>query len=48
MMNLLKFKEWADYNNLEFISPSKPITGEEAYQLYMDNTLPLLKKQEVA
>lgn len=44
MMNLLKFKEWADYNNLEFISPSKPITGEEAYQLYMDNTLPLLKK----
>ena len=44
MMNLLKFKPKADYTNLDSLKPEKGITGKEAYQLYMDNTLPELKK----
>ena len=44
MLNLLKFRPKADYTNLEQIKPDKEITGEEAYQLYMKNTLPELNK----
>lgn len=44
MLNLLKFRPIADYTNLELIKPEKEISGEEANQLYMDSTLPELKK----
>ncbi|MEB2777444.1 DUF1330 domain-containing protein [Algoriphagus sp. D3-2-R+10] len=44
MLNLLKFRITADYTNLEDLKPSKEISGEEAYQLYMDSTLPELEK----
>lgn len=44
MLNLLKFRETADYTNLEGLKPTKNISGEEAYQLYMDSTLPELEK----
>lgn len=44
MLNLLKFRETADYTNQEKIKPAKEISGEEAYQLYMDCTLPELEK----
>ncbi|UXP33944.1 DUF1330 domain-containing protein [Reichenbachiella agarivorans] len=44
MLNLLKFRATADYTNLEELKPGNEISGEEAYQLYMDNTLPELKK----
>ena len=44
MLNLLKFKSTADYTNLEALKPEQEITGEEAYQLYMDYTLPELEK----
>lgn len=44
MLNLLKFRAIADYSNHEGIKPSGEITGEEAYQLYMDCTLPELEK----
>lgn len=44
MLNLLKFKEVADYTNLEQLQPSSPVSGEEAYQRYMDGTLPELEK----
>ena len=44
MLNLLKFREKADYTDLEKIKPDEVIRGEEAYKLYMDNTLPELKK----
>jgi len=43
MMNLLKFRSEADYTNLESLTPDNKISGEEAYQLYMDYTLPHLK-----
>lgn len=44
MLNLLKFKVTADYTNLEELKPPGEISGEEAYQLYMDCTLPELEK----
>ncbi|WKN44119.1 DUF1330 domain-containing protein [Tunicatimonas pelagia] len=44
MMNLLRFKLQADYTNLESLKPNQNISGEEAYQLYMDCTLPELEK----
>ena len=44
MLNLLKFRVTADYTNLEELKPTKNISGEEAYQLYMDSTLPELEK----
>lgn len=44
MLNLLKFRSQADYTNSESLKPSGEITGREAYQLYTDSVLPLLKK----
>ena len=44
MLNLLKFKTTADYTNLESLKPEQEITGEDAYKLYMDCTLPELEK----
>ncbi len=44
MLNLLKFKETADYTNFEALKPATEISGEEAYQLYMEETLPELEK----
>lgn len=44
MLNLLKFRAIADYTNVEELKPTKEISGEEAYQLYMENTLPELEK----
>ena len=44
MLNLLRFKAVADYTNLEAIKPAEAISGETAYQLYMEYTLPELEK----
>ena len=44
MLNLLKFKTTADYTNLEALKPANEISGEAAYQLYIDHTLPELEK----
>lgn len=44
MLNLLKFREVADYTNLEHLRPPTQISGEEAYQLYMDRTMPEVEK----
>lgn len=44
MLNLLKFRQTADYTNLEGLRPDKEISGEEAYRLYMEKTLPELEK----
>ncbi len=44
MLNLLKFRDIADYSNLDKLRPSEPISGREAYQLYIDHTLPILQK----
>jgi len=44
MLNLLRFKEVADYNQFPDIAPTTAITGKEAYQIYINQTLPFLEK----
>jgi uncharacterized protein (DUF1330 family) len=44
MLNLLRFKNIADYSNALELAPQHPISGKEAYQIYIEKTLPLLKK----
>lgn len=44
MLNLLKFKVKANYNDFANLKPEQEITGKEAYERYMDGTLPELKK----
>ena len=43
MLNLLRFREVADYSNNPELSPSSPISGKEAFQKYIDHTLPFLE-----
>lgn len=42
MLNFLRFRAVADYSDYPEISPNKDISGREAYQLYIDHTLPFL------
>lgn len=44
MLNLLRFREVADYSASPELTPETPISGETAYQIYMDHTLPFLRK----
>jgi uncharacterized protein (DUF1330 family) len=44
MLNLLRFREVADYSAAPDLAPASPITGEEAYRLYMEHTRPHLEK----
>lgn len=44
LLNLLKFKEIADYTSHGNIKPTVEITGEEAYRLYLESTIPELEK----
>jgi hypothetical protein len=44
MLNLMRFRSVADYSAVPDLSPASPISGEAAYQLYMDHTLPYLRK----
>ena len=44
MLNLLRFRAVADYARAPALSPPKPISGAEAFQRYIDHTLPYLKE----
>ena len=44
MLNLLRFRDEADYSAFPELQPDNPISGAQAYQKYIDHTLPLLKK----
>ncbi len=44
MLNLLRFREVADYSATPHLAPPEAISGEAAYQLYMQHTLPHLQK----
>ena len=44
MLNLLRFRATADYSSTPELAPATPITGEAAYRLYMQHTLPHLEK----
>ena len=39
MLNLLRFRDVADYSANPELMPNKPISGAEAYQKYIDHTL---------
>jgi len=43
MLNLLKFREIADYSRHPDLAPDEPISGREAYQRYALHTLPILE-----
>ncbi len=42
MLNLLRFRAQADYSANPELAPATPISGEAAYQRYMQHTLPFL------
>lgn len=44
MLNLLRFRRIADYSTTPDLNPEEPISGEQAYQLYIEHTLPFLTK----
>lgn len=44
MLNLLRFRDVADYLQSPELMPTAPISGAEAFQKYIDYTLPLLKQ----
>lgn len=44
MLNLLKFKQQADYSETPELAGNQPISGQEAFQKYIDHTLPFLKE----
>lgn len=43
MLNLLRFRKIADYSASPELMPDEPISGKEAYQLYIEHTLPFLE-----
>ncbi len=44
MLNLLRFRDVADYSAHPELAPDEPISGAEAYQKYIDYTMPFLKE----
>ena len=42
MLNLLRFRDVADYSAYPHLAPDAPITGEQAYTRYMQHTMPFL------
>lgn len=44
MLNLLRFRDVADYSANPELMPKEPISGAAAYQKYIDHTLPFLRK----
>lgn len=44
MLNLLRFRAVADYAAAPAFAPTAPITGAQAFQLYIEHTMPFLKE----
>lgn len=44
MLNLLRFRAVADYAGAQSFAPAVPISGADAFQLYVDHTLPFLQQ----
>ncbi len=44
MLNLLRFRTIANYSAAPELAPQTPISGEAAYRLYMQYTLPYLEQ----
>ena len=44
MLNLLRFRDVADYAAYPELAPDAPVSGRQAYQRYIDHTLPFLER----
>lgn len=44
MLNLLRFRGVADYSGHPELAPARPISGAEAFNLYVEHTLPFLRE----
>ena len=44
MLNLLRFREVADYSANPELAPADPISGAEAFERYIRHTLPFLRE----
>jgi uncharacterized protein (DUF1330 family) len=44
MLNLLRYRAFADYSASPQLAPATPVTGEAAYRLYMEHTMPYLER----
>ena len=44
MLNMLRFKETADYSANPELAPENPISGRAAFQKYIEHTMPFLKE----
>ncbi len=44
MLNLMRFRKFADYSDSPHLAPIGPISGEAAFRLYMVHTQPFLAK----
>jgi hypothetical protein len=44
MLNLLRLRDIADYSATPQLAPALPISGAEAFQRYIDHTLPFLRE----
>ncbi|MFM5924928.1 MAG: DUF1330 domain-containing protein [Novosphingobium sp.] len=42
MLNLVRFRDVADYSATPHLAPDEPISGAQAYALYVEHTLPFL------
>ena len=42
MLNLLKFKETADYSEFPNLAPESPVSGKVAYDKYIEEVMPFL------
>ena len=43
MLNLLRFRDVADYSGSPELAPPEPISGANAYERYIEHTLPFLR-----
>lgn len=44
MLNLLRFRDVADYSGHPELAPASPISGAEAFDRYIEHTLPFLRE----
>jgi uncharacterized protein (DUF1330 family) len=43
MLNMLRFREWADYSKFPELAPSIPISGADAFKRYIEHAHPFLE-----
>jgi uncharacterized protein (DUF1330 family) len=43
LLNMLRFKEIADYSGAPELAPDAPISGAKAYERYLDHVLPFVR-----